>query len=357
MIYLNNNKFLLNDFNSFKDYKDGVSDKDSVIKLLRDNLDMSNYSIYFINNIYEAYTLLLHSIITSYSNIRKKPHIIVNKMEDPKLLAVVEEFQNNHIITVSYIRSNIYGSINVDEIEKSIQKNKTCLIINSFVNYFTGSINNISKIGELAHKYKIPLYCDCTYAFGKLPIKLNKQNIDIITFDLNYPGLSFIIINNDLLKGYKLAKHSIKFDNNVEKFNIEDSSIYGLAISIITNLYKNRRTKNKNLINLKNNFLKKLNCMYYSEFIKKDPNDKNSPDVIIFGNDIKNENVCAPHIISILKIKGKKIKKNIQLCDFSKDIFTHIGINDKWKKKIITVGLSDCTTLHEINELIKSLQK
>jgi cysteine sulfinate desulfinase/cysteine desulfurase-like protein len=353
MIYLNNNKFLLNNFDTYKEYKDEISDKETVIKLLYEKLDISSdYSIYFINNIYEAYKLVIHSIITSYSNIKKKPHIIVNKMEDPKILDILEEFSKNNVISISFIKSNIYGSINVSEIEKVIQKNKTCLIINSFINYFTGAINNVSKIGELAHRYKIPLFCDCTYTFGKLPIKPKKNNIDILTFDMNYPGLSFIVINNDLLQGYKLAKYSIKFDNTVEEFNIEDPSIYGLAKSILSNIYKNRQSKNKKLIALKNQIIKHLNKMYYCDFIKQVP--AKDIDVIIFGNDIKNENASAPHIISILKIKGRKVSNAVTCCDVPKEAFSFIGINDKWQKKVITIGLSDYTTKNDVIKLLKS---
>lgn len=396
MIYLNSNKFLLNEFNSYKDYKDDPSDKEAVTKIIRNIFDISSdYSIFFINNIYEAYKLLIHSIVSSFSDIKKKPNVIANRMEDPKILSILDEFERDKLITVSYVKSNIYGTINVDDIENHMQKNKTCLLINSFNNYFTGSINNVTKIGELAHKYKIPLFCDCVYSFGKLPIKPKKQNIDVLTFDLDYPGLSFIVINNNLLDGYKLDKYSVKFDGGVEKFAKEDPYIYGLAKSILTNIYKNRRSKNSKLISLKKSILKEFNDMYYSEFISRESaqntfedthnkkksktsqpkgatntkdvtntkdttrskkTDADNPDILIFGNDIANENVCSPHILSVLKIKGKyKPSKSLALCDYPKQVFSNIGVNDNWHKRIITIGLSDCNTQKDIAQIIKLL--
>ncbi len=357
MFYLNNNKFMLND--RFRTFGHEKSDKQSVINLIKDIMEISNYSIYFVNNIYEAYILLLHAIIMSYTSVKKKPHIVVNRMEDPQLLLALKTFSKNGSVIVTYVKSNIYGTINAEEIERAIQKNKTCLIINSFVNYFTGSINNIKKIGELAHRYKVPLFCDCTYAFGKLLIKPNKQNIDILTFDMNYPGLSCIVINNNLLKGYKLAQHSVRFGPDIENLHVEDSRTYGLAKSIINLLYKGRKSKNKSLVSLKGRLLKGTNFMYYSDFVsanvKKDGEDQKMPDIIVFGNDIKNENVCAPHIISILRIKKKKKISNVQFCEFAKDVFLNIGITDKWKDKIITIGLSDVTTAKDLINVIKSM--
>ncbi len=357
MIYLNNNKIIINNPDAFRKAK--PSDKQNIIKILRNNLDISDYSIFFINNTYEAYTLLLHSIIVSYSKIGK-PHIITNKMEDPHLLAILENFKTNGKISIGYVKSNIYGTINVNEIEYSIQKNKPCLIINSFLNYFTGSVNNVEKIGEVAHKYKIPLYCDCTYAFGKLPIQMNKQNIDIATFDLNLPGFSFIVIKNNLIKGYKLDYYSIKFKNDIENVNLVDPRAYGIAKAILCDLYKNRKAKNKALVKLKNNFLKKNKYMYYSDFIavnSKDIQNNNPidlPDLIIFGKDI-NESSSAPHIISILKTSKSIKKNNVLFCKIPKGVFKNIGIIDKWENKIITIGLSDSTKLCDISEILKSL--
>jgi cysteine sulfinate desulfinase/cysteine desulfurase-like protein len=366
MIYLNSNKFTINNSDSFKACANEISNKQAVISLLKDKLDISDYSVYFVNNIYEAYVLLLQAVIVSYSSIKKKPHIVTNKMEDPQLLLALENFKKNGSVSVSYVKPNIYGTINADEIELAIQKNKTCLIINSFINYFTGSINNVQKIGEMAHKYKVPLFCDCTYSFGKLPIKPAKQNIDIMTFDLNHPGLSFIIVNNNLLKGYKLAQHSVRFKPDVENVYTEDPHIYGLAKSIITTLYKNRKSKNKRLTSLKSHLLKNIDFMYYSDFVTAnlstitEKTEKTShpsahvPDAIVFGNDIKNENVCAPHIISILRVKKRKKISNVQLCQVPGDVFLNIGVNGKWNNKIITIGLSDMTTFKDLNSIIKS---
>ncbi len=357
MIYLNSNKFRLN--SSINKVHEGeISDKQTVIKILKEKLKITNYSVYFVNNIYEAYTILIHAIIISYSHIKKKPHIVANKMEDPQLLLVLENFKKNNSITISYARPTINGTINVEEVEKYIQKDKTCLIIISFINYFIGSINNIQKIGELAHKYKIPLFCDCSYAFGYLPIKPIDQNIDVLTFDMNFPGLSFIIINNDLIKGYKLEQNSIRFRPDVENLHIEDPRTYGLAKNIINSLYKDRKLKNKNLANFKKKILKNKNFMYYSDFVIKNLNQNEKkviPEMIIFGPDITDENMSSPHIMSILRIKRKNKIKNIRLCEIISDIFLKIGITKKWKSQIITIGFSDTTTVKDLSSLLKQV--
>jgi len=378
MSYFNNHKFTLNnnivekkintDLIKKSDTKTAEYKK-NMLDTMKSKLNISSdYKIFFMNNVYEMYKSIIHSIIYTYIDIKKFPYILCNKMEDPILLEILKTYEDTKKAHIIFLKSNIYGTINTDEIETSIKKNKPCLIINSFINHFTGAINNIKKIGEMAHKYKIPLFSDCSYIFGRLPINPDKNNIDIFTLSMDYPDLNFIIIKNSLLEGYKLYKYIISFDYNIYKHITKEAYVYNLGTHILQNIYKARRTNNNRIIKLKNYMLKNMDYIYYDEFIKtklilKDKSDNESMNndksegntkYIIFGHDINNENMEVPHIMSILVMKKKKYN-GVKFCDIDTSIFDNIGINNKWKSNIIVLGFNDNTKKNDIDKLLKVL--
>ena len=73
-----------------------------------------------------------------------------------------------------------------------------------------GCINDIKKIGMVAHRYKIPFHTDATQVFGKYKIPLVKNNIDVLSMSfhkLHGPlGLGLLVIRNDLVDGYGLRE-------------------------------------------------------------------------------------------------------------------------------------------------------
>jgi selenocysteine lyase/cysteine desulfurase len=356
MVYFNTNRFLLNDFNTFKHFKNQKATKDAVIDGIRSSAGVSSdFSIFYFNNIYEAYYMLLYGVIAAYSSIKKVPHIISNSAEDPKINQILKKFISEHRITVTFISVNIYGVTDPRNIEAAIQKNKTCLIINSFINYFTGAVNDIKKIGEVAHRHSIPLFSDCVYSFGRVPIKQAENNIDIFTFDLNHPGLSFVSISNKLIKGYNLPRHCPAFDTTIELHNIEDPFIYGLAKSIIDNLFKNMAESTRKIMNTKKTILERLQGVYYDDFIKSaDTSATKKEKYIIFGNHLGND-FQAPHILSIVLTKPFA-KKNITLCKIDNTIFETIGITDPSSRNIITLGLHEYITKAQIDKLLQFLK-
>lgn len=348
MIYLNSNRFVLRDVNK-KNITE--SDKSTVFKLIHDKFGVSSdYRIFMINNVYESYTLIIDSITRAFSTVKRKPNVITNTMEDPNLINILNDFVKSGAITVTYITPMISGAINPHDIEKAITA-KTCLVVCGSVNCATGAINDTAAIGALAHKRKIPLFCDHTYAIST-PLNPTKNSIDVATFDLDFPGLSFLIIKNDLLTGYKLERYAVRFVEEVEKHNSTDPYIYGLAKYIITTIYKNRQAKNKRLAGIKKQILDATGAMRYEDLIKESQEaDGKKPDtnrVVVFGG----ENT-SPHIVALLC--EPKLPKNLILCSTPLSVFKYIGITDKWIKKIVIIGISDDTTQKDINKLLKHI--
>ena len=60
-----------------------------------------------------------------------------------------------------------------------------------FVNNEIGTIQPIKKLGEICRKKKIFFHTDAAQAYGKIPIDVQKMNIDFVEADLNHENTEF----------------------------------------------------------------------------------------------------------------------------------------------------------------------
>lgn len=327
-----------------------------------ESFNEGDYNIYFCNTQYALYNLMIFSIIKSFSKVVEVPHILCGNMEHPYIIEILNNYVELGMINVTYINADIYGSIQPNEVEKYITSfsddERICLVVISFVNYMISTINNIKEIGEIAHKNKIPLFCDCIYTFGRQVINPNLNNIDAFTTIINDTNL--LIIRLDLVKGYDLCNYSIEFQNNDKLINI-DNTTYKDITHILSNLTPQKiETRNKKMILLKKHLLQSLkksaNILYYDNIIKNNTVPKNG-DIVIFSTNDTNDINYIP-IVSFMyfgdSIKIKNLKKREIVANTDTTIFENIGIKKKYLNKIITIIL-DNATFNDINKFVKIL--
>jgi hypothetical protein len=258
---------------------------------------------------------------------------------------VIEILDNNHrrgSVVVTYISPNIYGAVSAPDVEKSIINGRTCLIILPALNIATGAINDIGHISTVAHKHKIPLFCDYIGAFGVLPI--DPRKIDAFALDLNYPNLRLLVVKKELIRGYRLYNSATMFQPVSEEHSILDGPTYGLARTIVADVHKkvNQKSTTKRMLGLREHVVKALKSrctatnrrLYFYSAVVETNTTPAPGDVIIFGPG----NTHAPHIISIMIVKLTK-KNKAKTCEVNRLGFEKMGVIDKYIPGIITMGL------------------
>ena len=110
---------------------------------------------------------------------KKKNHIITSKIEHHAILHTCQWMEKNGF-EVTYLPVNKYGLVNPDDVEQEIKKN-TCLISIMFANNEIGTIEPIEKIGKICRENEVYFHTDAVQAFGKIPIDVNKMNIDLLS--------------------------------------------------------------------------------------------------------------------------------------------------------------------------------
>jgi len=108
----------------------------------------------------------------------KRTHIITSAIEHPGVLTTCK-YMEQIGFNVKYLSVDKNGLIDLEELEDAISKD-TFLISIMFANNEIGTIEPIEKIGKIAKEHDIIFHTDAVQAVGKIPIDVNKLNIDLL---------------------------------------------------------------------------------------------------------------------------------------------------------------------------------
>lgn len=110
---------------------------------------------------------------------RGKGHIITSVIEHPSVLSPCR-FLEEKGFSVTYVGVNRYGTVNIEDIKKSI-RNDTILITIMHANNETGIIQPIEEIGIIAREKGIAFHTDAAQTVGKIPVDTKRLNVDMLT--------------------------------------------------------------------------------------------------------------------------------------------------------------------------------
>jgi len=108
----------------------------------------------------------------------KGTHIITSAIEHPGVLTTCK-YMEKIGFNVKYLSVDKHGLIDIKELEDAISKD-TFLITIMFANNEIGTIEPMEKIGKIAKEHDVIFHTDAVQAVGKVPIDVNKLNIDLL---------------------------------------------------------------------------------------------------------------------------------------------------------------------------------
>ena len=108
----------------------------------------------------------------------KGNHIITTAIEHPAVLETCQYLEKQGY-AVSYLPVDKDGMLDLADLESAIT-DKTILISVMWANNETGNIYPIEEIGRIARKYNIRFHTDAVQAVGKIPVDVQKANVDLL---------------------------------------------------------------------------------------------------------------------------------------------------------------------------------
>lgn len=142
-----------------------------------DLINAKENDIIFTSCATESNNLAIKGIVLANKN--KGKHIITSKIEHHAVLHPCEWLEKQGF-EVTYLPVDKYGLISLEDLENTIRKD-TILVSIIHANNEIGTIEPIKEIGKICHEKNVYFHTDATQSFGKIPIDVEKMNIDLLS--------------------------------------------------------------------------------------------------------------------------------------------------------------------------------
>ena len=135
--------------------------------------------IIFTSGATESNNMSLKGVARFFGRSGKKRHIITSQTEHKCVLDSARHLQDEgYDVTYLPVKSN--GLIDMEELEAVIRP-ETALVSIMTVNNEIGVIQPMEEIGKLCRSKKVFFHTDGAQAVGKMPIEVNKWNVDLMS--------------------------------------------------------------------------------------------------------------------------------------------------------------------------------
>ncbi|MDP2967445.1 MAG: cysteine desulfurase NifS [bacterium] len=133
--------------------------------------------IIFTGSATESNNLALKGI--ALANKEKGNHIIISSIEHPCIMESAKWLEGQGF-EITRLPVDRYGFLNPEYVRKAIRK-KTILVSIIHASNEIGTIQPIEKIGKICREKGVYFHTDAVQSFGKIPINVNKMNVDLLT--------------------------------------------------------------------------------------------------------------------------------------------------------------------------------
>ena len=133
--------------------------------------------IIFTSGATESDNLAIKGVAEMYKE--KGNHIITAVTEHKAVLDTCKRLEK-YGYRVTYMAVQKDGLIDLEEL-KRVMDDKTILVTIMAANNEIGVVQPVAEIGKLCHERGVIFHTDATQAVGKIPIDVNKMNIDVMS--------------------------------------------------------------------------------------------------------------------------------------------------------------------------------
>ena len=316
-------------------------------------LNVNTSEIIFTSGATESINIALRGVISNSKF--ELPHFITLKTEHKAVIDTCEALEQNGV-EVSYINVKSNGIVDLKEIINAIKDN-TVLISILHANNEIGVIQPIEEIGKICKERKIIFHVDGAQSFGKIPIDLNKLNIDLFSMSAHKvygpKGIGALYIRR---KNPRIVLKPI-FTGGKQEKNIRPGT---LPVPLIVGFGEAIKISIQNCIS-ENSKIKKLRDQLLDGLLANIPN-------LIINGDIKNRlvgnlNISIPNINgeALIMRLGKISVSTGSACTSSiiapSHVLKAIGLSNELAYATIRFGIGRFNTELDIETAIEVVSK
>lgn len=318
---------------------------------IADVIGADENSIYFTSGGTESDNWALKSIAFQYLGKRKR--IITTSIEHHAILNTCK-FLEKLGFEIIYLPVKHDGTVSVKELSKAINT-ETILISIMMANNEIGTIQNICKLAQEAHKYKIIFHTDAVQAIGHIPINVRELGVDMLSASAHKfggpKGIGFLYVSNKIklnpyIDGGGQEKGMRSGTENV-------ASIVGMEKALEISMDKIEE-KMEYLINLSKYFINNMKNIGLN-FIINGSDNRIPGSISISFKDVEGE-----MLLHRLDLKGIYVSTG-SACNSKNTELSHvlkaIDINRDYAFGTIRITLGLENTLDDIGYIVKTIKE
>lgn len=318
-------------------------------QIVADTLGCSREEVVFTSGGSESNNFLIRGFI------KERAHVITTKIEHPSIIGTCKQLENEGI-RVTYLNVDSNGRIDLDELDKSINKD-TALVSIMHVNNEIGIVQDIEKIGKFIKEKssKIKFHVDAVQSYGKYKINVQRYNIDLLSASghkIHGPrGIGIAYIRKGLMP--KPLIFGGGQERSLRSGTENLAAMVGFA-KAAEKIYKNVEENYKKVSEVKNYFIDKLQSI--SDIKINSNGEEYSPYVL----SVSFRGVRGEVLLHSLEAKGIYVSTG-SACSAKGNKESHvlhsIGLEPKEIQGTIRFSFSEYNTKEEVDYAVENLDK
>ncbi|MGM9521058.1 MAG: cysteine desulfurase NifS [Oscillospiraceae bacterium] len=282
---------------------------------------------------------------------KKGKHIITSSIEHHAITHTLEWLKRKGY-EVTYLKSDEYGGIDLDELKGAIRED-TILITIMMANNEIGTILPVKEIGAIAHEHGIVFHTDAVQATGHIPIDVKDMNIDMLSMSAHKfhgpKGIGALYIR----KGLRLPQllHGGGQERNMRSGTENVPEIIGMAAAL-EDAVKNLEESSKRVSAMRDRLITELTKIPYSRLTGDPVNRLPGTASFVF------ECVEGESLVLSLDAKGICASSGSACSSASLDpshVLLAIGLPHEVAHGSLRLSICDTTTDDDIDYIIETL--
>ena len=218
-------------------------------------MNAKSNEIIFTGSATESDNLAIKGI--AFANKEKGKHIITSAIEHHAVLESCEWLEKQGF-EITYLPVDNYGLVNLEKLKSSIRKD-TILVSIMHANNEIGTIEPIEEIGKICRENGIYFHTDAVQTFGKIPIDVNKMNVDLLSASAHKfygpKGVGLLYIREGV--NVEPLLHGGGHENGLRSSTVNIPGIVGMAEAVRIRK-KEMNSEEKKLTRLRNLLIKNV---------------------------------------------------------------------------------------------------
>lgn len=326
--------------------------------LIADFIGARSSEIYFTSGGTEANNFAIKGM--AFNQLGNKNHIISSKIEHSAVIDSLEYLKERFGFKVTYLKTNRFGEINIDDLENSITSD-TFLICVMHSNNELGIINDIPQIAEITNSKNILLHTDSVQSIGKSLFNVNNLNCSTATLSAHKiygpKGIGALYIKKDTPIDKFIHGGKQERDNRGGTENILAIAGFKKAVEILKEEMDNdiklyTSLKSQLITLLKNEFGDKV-------IFNSKENDNSLPNILNISFDFNKINIDPETMVIKLDLNGIAVSSGSACTSGSvqpSHVLKAIGTNNITAKSSLRISFGRFNKEKDIDGLVNALK-